>query len=289
MPTYTLKVTIEEPAHFIFRDQGNSVKTCTITQGPAGFAGSCNADKLPKPVYHPPGTYEGPDYYKGRLGVAMRDKLVTVRTTKTNETYEQHRALYVGPDGTVVDEGLMRTLERYPPDDRGRSSWSYNHLHQVWWALGQGFSPHLVELQGNVVESGQRQTLRVRGGFGDDSPVGVWKMIVEASPTRLVREATFLRDVDGQPLVEVTTKGARQFDGVTLAEEGSLRTSDGIQTRIILQDFNARFDEELFREATKALEDLAGEEIQVVDYRADSKKPLRSTVRLPEGFLKDKR
>jgi len=289
-PTYTLKVTVEEPAHFIFRDQGNSLKSCTITQGPAGFAASCHADRLPKPVYHPPGTYEGPDYDDlGRLGVGMRASFVTLRTKEINETYEEVRVFYVGPQGEVVDAGVSRTLDRYPPDDRGRSSWSYNHLHRVWWTLGHGFSPHLVQLQGEVSESGKLHRMRVRGGFGDNSPVGVWQMGVETPPTRLVREATFLRDVDGQPVVEVVTKGTRQFDRVALAEEGSLRTSDGIETRVILQDFNSRFDEELFRKVTKAFEDLAGEEIQVVDYRADPKKPLRSTVRLPEGHLKDER
>jgi hypothetical protein len=288
IPAYALKVTIDEPVDIFVPEQGNSVTTCTITQGPVGLAASCHADELPKPVYHPPGTYRWMGYDDhGRLGVGMRARWVTLRTKETNETYEEDRVFYVSPQGEVVDAGVSRTLSRFPPEDRGRCSWTYNQLHRVWWALGHGFSPHLVELQGNVVESGQRHELRVRGGFGDDNPVGVWRMGIEASPTRLVREATFLRDVDGQPLVEVTTKGERHLDGVTFAEEGSLRTSDGVETRVVLQDFQARFDDQLFAEVKQTLQNLEGEELQLVDYRSDPKNPTRGTVRLSAQREKD--
>ena len=43
-------------------------------------------------------------------------------------------------------------------------------------------------------------------------------MTVEKPPVGLVREATFFRDVDGRPVEEIRTNGARQFDGVTLAD-----------------------------------------------------------------------
>jgi hypothetical protein len=285
---YTLKVTLDKPANIIFRDQGNSITTCMITQGPAGFAASCKADELPKPVYHPPGTFntQGMDYDDhGSLGVGMKEWWVTLRTKETNETYEEDRVLYVNPQGGVVDAGVSRTLNRYPPDDRGICSWSYTQLHRVWWGLGHGIESDLMKVEGDVSESGNLNRMRIRGSLGG-FPGGVWKMSVEKPPTRLIREATFIRDVDLRPVVEVATKGARQFDDVTLAEEGSVRLpindgGDAIETRVVLQDFNASFDDQLFAEVKRTLENLGGEEVQVVDYRSNPKNPSRSTLRLP--------
>jgi len=294
IPDYTLKVTIDEPVDPVSLSQGNSLMTCAITQGPLGLAASCKADELPKPVYHPPGTFgtQGADYDEnGSLGVGMKARWVSLRTPETNETYEEHRAIYISPQGAVVDAGASRTLNRYPPDDQGMCSWSYNQLHRYWRALGHGFASHVFQVEGDVSESAGLDRMRVRGGFRG-TPTGIWRMAVEKSPTRLVREATFFRDVDGRPVEEIRTNGARQFDGVTLAEEGLLRlpiNDEGaaIETRVVLQDFKARFDDELFKEVTKALEDLAGEEIQVVDYRSDPKNPTRRTVRLSSQREKD--
>lgn len=288
IPAYTLKVTLEEPANVMFRDQGNSVTTCTITYGPAGFAASCKADELPRPVYHPPGTFntQGMDYDdQGSLGIAMRARWVTLRTKETNETYEEHRSFYVNPQGVVVDSGVSRTVNRYPPDDQGTCSWSFTTLRRVWWALGYGFTSDLDRLEGEVSESERLHRMRIRGSlFG--FPGGVWQMAVEKPPARLVREATFIRDLDLRPVVEVVTKGARQFAGVTLAEEGILRLpfndrGDAIETRVVLQDFNASFDDQIFAEVKRTLENLGGEEVKVVDYRSDPKNPSRSTLRLP--------
>lgn len=285
---YTLKVTIEEPANAMFRDQGNSVTSCKITQGPTGFVASCKADELPKPVYHPPRTFntQALDYDDhGSLGVAMKDRWVTLRTKESNQTYEEHRSFYVNPQGVVVDSGVSRTLNRYPPNDQGICSWSFTTLRRVWWALGHGLASDLFQIEGDISESGKLNRMRIRGSLGG-FPGGVWQMAVEKPPKRLIREATFIRDVDLRPLVEVVTHGARQFDGVTLAEEGSVRLpindrGDAIETRVVLQDFNASFDDQLFAEVKRTLENLAREGVQVVDYRSDPKNPSRTTLPPP--------
>ena len=293
IPAYTLKVTINEPADIFFPEDGNSVTTCTITQGPVGLAASCQADELPKPVYHPPGAYGWLGYDDhGRLGVGMRARWMTLRTNETNETYEEDRVFYVSPQGVVVDSGVSRTLNRYPPDDQGMCSWSYTQLHRYWRALGHGFASNLLKIEGDVSDSGKMNRMRIRGGCWGGLSGGVWQMAVEKQPTGLVREATFIRDVDLRPLEEIRTKGARQFDGVTLAEEGLLRLllnddGDAIETRVVLQDFRARFDDQLFAEVRETLQNLEGEELQVVDYRSDPKNPTRRTVRLSAQGEKD--
>ena len=120
--------------------------------------------------------------------------------------------------------------------------------------------------------------VRIRGRF-IGFPGGVWQMAVEKPPTRLVREATFIRDLDLRPLEEITTKGARQFGDVTLAEEGLLRlprNDDGraIETRVVLQDFKARFDEQLFADVKRTLDNAAsGGELTVRDYRDNPSRP----------------
>lgn len=274
LPAYTLRVTLEEPANFIFRDQGNSVKTCTITEGPVGLAAWCQADKLPKPVYHPPGTFntQGMDYDDhGRLGVGMRARWITLRTAKTNETYEENRVFYVSPQGVVVDAGVSRRLDRCPPDDKGRCSWTFTTLRRIWWALGHGFASDLIKVEGDVSDSGNVNRARIRGSlFG--FPGGRWEMDVEKPPTKLVRQATFIRDVDGQPLHQVTTHGARHFGDVVLADGGSFRSLlgdgyEGIERRVVLKEFEPRFDEELFRQVKETLERVrADDTVKVVDY-----------------------
>ena len=204
IPAYTLTVTLEEPANFIFRDQGNSIKTCTITEGPLGLAASCEADQLPTPVYRVPGAFntEQMDYDdEGNLAIVMRVRWVTLRTHDTNETYEENRALYVNPKGVVVRSGTSRRLDRCPPDDKGRCSWTFTTLRRIWWALGHGFASDLIEVEGDVADSGKMIRARVRGSvFG--SGRGAWQMTVEKSPTRLVREAAFFREIDGLGIVK---------------------------------------------------------------------------------------
>jgi hypothetical protein len=210
----------------------------------------------------------------------MRARWVTLRTAKTNETYEEHRVFYVNPQGVVGHAGVYRTLNRYPPDDDGRCSWSFTTLRRIWWALGHGFASDLIRVEGDVSDSGKMNRMRIRGSFGG------WQMAVEKPPTRLVREATFIRDVDGHPLYQVTTHGARQFGDVTLAEGGSARSLFGVgyeplERRVVLQDFQARFDDQLFAEVKRTLASLEGQDVEVVDYRSDPKNPLRTSLRVP--------
>lgn len=283
IPAYTLRVTLEEPANFMLRDQGNTVWTCTITQGPNGFAASCQAHKLPKPVYHAPGTfsYRGMDYDgEGNLVIWMKTKWVTLRNKVANETYAEQQSFFVNPQGVVVRSGVNRRLDRCPPEDQGRCSWSFTTLRRIWWALGHGLASDLIKVEGDISDSGKMNRARIRGtvfGF----PGGVWQMAVEKPPTKLVREATFIRDVDGQLLYKVTTHGARQFGDVTLAEGGSFFSlfGDGfeaLERRVVLQDFQARFDDQLFAEVKRTLESLEGQNVAVVDYRSDPKNPLRT-------------
>ncbi len=210
---------------------------------------------------------------------------MSLRTNDTNETYEENRALYVNPQGVVVRSSMSRRLDRCPPEDRGRCSWTFTTLRRIWWALGHGFASDLSKVEGDISGSGKMKQMRIRGrvfGF----PGGVWQMAAEKPPTKLVREATFFRDVDGQLLDKVTTHGARQFGDVTLAEAGSFLSlfGDGyeaLERRVVLQDFQARCDEQLFAKVKRTLESLEGQDVKVVDYRSDPKNPLRTSLRVP--------
>lgn len=285
LPAYTLAVSLEEPAN-LFLGQGNAVWSCRITRGPAGLAALCEPEQLPEPVYHPPGTYDcrAMDYDDdGRLAVGMTARWVTLTTGKTNETYDEDRVFYVSPQGVVVTAGVYRTLDRCPPDDKGRCSWSYTALLRIWRALGHGFAFGLTEVEGDVSDSGNMNRARIRGSGWGGPPTGVWRMGVEQRPTRLVREATFLRNVDGHPLYKVTTHGARRFGDIILAEEGSFHSllggGEAIERCVVLKDFEARFDEKLFRQVKETLEQAQTDEtVKVRDYTSGTPTPPPVTI-----------
>lgn len=289
IPSYRMRVTLEQPANFMLRDQGDTVWTCKMTDGPNGFAASCQAAELPRAIYHPPGTfnYRGMDYDgDGNLVIWMRTKWFTLRNKVANETYAEEQSFFVNPQGVVVRSGMSRRLDRCPPEDRGRCSWSFTTLRSIWLALGHGFASNLNDIEGDVSDSGKLNRVRIHGSGWGGPPTGIWQMVVEKAPTRLVREATFFRDVDSQPLQQVTTYGARKFGDVTLAEGGTYRTlfgegNEAHERRIVLQDFQARFDEQLFEEVKRMLASLKGQDVKVVDYRLDPKNPVRSNLRAP--------
>ena len=119
--------------------------------------------------------------------------------------------------------------------------------------------------------------MRVRGGL-TSSATGMWQIEVEKGATALVRQATFIRQVDHRPLIQVATKGARRFGNVTLAEEGSVRSpindrGDAIEMHIALRSFEDRFDDQLFGDVKRTLDNAAsGGELTIYDYRNNAPK-----------------
>ena len=92
------------------------------------------------------------------------------------------------------------------------------------------------------------------------------------------------------PLHNVTTHGARRFGNITLAAGGSSRSlfgdgSEPLERRVVLQDFQPRFDDQLFAEVKRTLASLDGQNVKVVDYRSDPQNPLRTSlgVRTPHN------
>lgn len=283
MQPYTLRIALEEPANFPFQDQGTTLWNCTLTHGPKGMGCACHAEQLPQPVYHAPGVleYQNSDFdSEGRLGVAMRVKWFMLKTDARHECYEEQRAFYVGPQGDVEDAGLMRTINRYRVDEQGMASWSYVAVRRIWWALGHGFAPDVNTVRDAVTIGARSVELRGDGtllGFGS----GNWNIEMDSSDPKLVRSALFSRASDFIPLQEIRTFGARRFGDLTLAEEGTVATLFGagnksVVRRVVLKEFVAKTDDHLLAQLHQALETLEGTEVQVLDYRADPKRPVRS-------------
>ncbi len=267
-PAYTLRVRIEEPVQTVFRRQGIGTSACTLTRGEAGFAALCEAEQLPKPVYHPPGSpgYMDPEYdLDGNLVVHMRSKWVTLLTPTTNETFKEGRSFFVNREGVVVKTGVTRRLDRWAPDDL--SGWALSKLRRVWWALGQGISGDFERVLRRSEDGGLRR-IGVHSKRGRWP--GVWHTAYQMQPSPVIREASWISDARSDVSVEFVTKGARRFGAVTLAEEGVVRfpfPKNPIETRVILKDFDPRFDEELFTQVQETLERVrADETVKVLDY-----------------------
>ncbi len=274
LPAYTLRVRLEERAGGL-PGQGRGWYACVLTRGAPGFAASCKAEQLPKAVYYPtdppsgyrPIGYTSLDYdSEGNLCVWMRAKWVTLSTATINESYDEGRTFFVSPQDVVVKTGVSRRLDRYAPDDL--SGWALSKLRRVWWALGQGLSGNFERILRRSDDGGLlRISVHSKRGRG----AGVWHTAYQMQPSPIIREASWIWDARSDVSVHVTTKGARQFGAMTLAEEGVVRfpfpQENPIETRVILKDFEPRFHEGLFKQVQETLEKVrADESVKVLDY-----------------------
>ena len=270
LPAYTLRVTIEEPVQTVFRRQGIARYACVLTRGAPGFAASCKAEELPKPIYQPPGSsgYMEPEYdIEGNLAVGMRSKWLTLSTATTNETYDEGRTFFVNRQGAVLKRGgVSGTLSRYPPDDLW--GWSLSKLRRVWWALGRGLPGDFESIVSASEPEGLRR-VEIRSKLEGRWP-GVWRAAFDTQASSLIRVASFISNARSDVSVEVTSKGVRQFGSVTLAEEGVVcfpHPHNPFETRVVLKDFEARFDEGLFKQVEATLKRVrADDTVKVLDY-----------------------
>ncbi len=285
LPAYTLRVKLEQPAGGLI-GQGVGRYVCVLTRGKPGFAGLCEAEELPKPVYFPPGTpsYRSDDYdSEGNLGLWVRAKNAILLTTTVNDDYDEGRTFGVNPQGVVVDTGVTRRIDRYAPDDLWGGGLS--NLRRVWWALGQGLSGDFERI-GSTSEAEGLQRVEIHSKSEGRWP-GVWHTAFDTEQSSLIRQASFISDARSDVSVEVTSKGARQFGPLTLAEEGIVRFPSlryPMETRVFLQNFEPRFDEELFRQVQKTLQRVLTEgNLLILDYRMDRTRPVTSRPAPPEG------
>jgi hypothetical protein len=263
--------------HIFAADQGQHLSSCDVVWTRNWVAMKIADTYEQNPVFRPPGTtgYQPLDYdAQGNLNLWRPIARYVLSTRDTNETYDVSAMYTLGPDGRAVATNTYTKVSRFPVGDR-------NNLYifdQFRMATGWGFGSLLTRITATTPAPSHTgcNLIEAVGSYGKGLS-GKWVIICEAGDDPLIREAQFLVDGSGEPLVSVSDSGVLTAPGLRIALSGSFRSGRYESNFQVLNaeslDASSINRDPLFKEISARLAAQLPAESETLDFRG--KKPER--------------
>jgi len=273
---YIISYQVLTKANMFDPNQGLVIMDCTVTRTGQAFAMKITYNYEHPPIFAHLGTrdYQPIDYdQEGNLIVWRTLEKYILFAPDRNDTLKKLMVFFVDPNDQIVKKRNNIGLHRFSIGDRN----NMYEFSQYELATGRGFSKNLGTVTSAKTLPSGLMKVTSKGSYRR-GPQGNWELTLDPNSDNIVREATFIPEWMDRPIVEVTSSGVIEKDGIKIAKYGTVKFSNVLELSVEVTDISKVVGaNKLYEEVLSRLTSPLPIGASILDMR--SEKPVRTTVK----------